>query len=48
MDKNGRLYDVILMDSAWRISGALPYETMSDSEILATPLNLLQENGFLF
>ena len=48
MSKNSHLYDVILMDSAWRLRGALPYETMSDSEILAAPLKMLQENGFLF
>ncbi|KEJ82589.1 MT-A70 family protein [Oxytricha trifallax] len=47
LNRYGRLYDVVMMDPAWRIKQALPYETISDQQFLDMPINLVQERGIL-
>jgi len=51
----GKLFDVVMMDPPWQLSGANPtrgvtisYEALPDSSIGSMPIHLLQENGLLF
>lgn len=50
-----KLFDVIMMDPPWQLSGATPtrgvtisYEALSDQSIKALPVNKLQKQGLLF
>ncbi|KEJ83152.1 MT-A70 family protein [Oxytricha trifallax] len=42
-----RLYEVVMMDPAYRIKQQVPYPTLSDSEILALPIEKVQDRGIL-
>jgi len=51
----GQLFDVVLMDPPWQLSSSNPtrgvaiaYDTLSDVQIQKMPINVLQENGFIF
>lgn len=51
----GKLFDVIMMDPPWQLSGATPtrgvtisYEALSDQSIKALPIIKLQTTGLLF
>lgn len=41
-------FDVILADPPWDIHMSLPYGTMSDNDMRAMPVPLLQEEGLIF
>ncbi|KEJ82477.1 MT-A70 family protein [Oxytricha trifallax] len=47
MQRYQQLYEVVLMDPAYRIKQGVPYETVSDEEILKMPIELVQERGIL-
>ncbi|KEJ82402.1 MT-A70 family protein [Oxytricha trifallax] len=47
IDKFGKLYEVVHIDSPWKIKQQVPYPTMIDQEILNMPINLDQERGIL-
>lgn len=51
----GKLFDVIMMDPPWQLSGANPtrgvtisYEALPDPSIKSLPIPKLQENGLIF
>ena len=55
LEVKGRLFDVIMMDPPWQLSGATPtrgvtisYEALSDQAIKALPVIKLQKTGLLF
>lgn len=55
MSVKGRMFDVIMMDPPWQLSGATPtrgvtisYEALSDQIIKNLPINKLQKRGLLF
>jgi len=41
-------FDVVMMDPPWRINMSLPYNTMSDAEMIAMPIKPLQDEGVCF
>jgi len=54
-EKRGRLFDIIMMDPAWKLTTANPtrgvsisYPCLADHELLNLPIPKLQTDGFLF
>ncbi|KEJ82690.1 MT-A70 family protein [Oxytricha trifallax] len=47
IERYKELYQVVLMDPAYRIKQSVPYPTLSDQEILALPIEVVQERGIL-
>lgn len=52
---NGRLFDAIMMDPPWQLSSSQPtrgvaiaYDTLNDSTITELPIEILQNDGFIF
>ncbi len=52
---NGRLFDVIMMDPPWQLSSSQPtrgvaiaYDTLNDNIITDLPIEILQNDGFIF
>lgn len=51
----GKLFDVIMMDPPWQLSGANPtrgvtisYSALPDSQVMSIPIAKLQETGLIF
>lgn len=51
----GKLFDVIMMDPPWQLSGANPtrgvtisYSALPDAQIMALPISKLQDRGLIF
>ncbi len=51
----GRLFEVIMMDPPWKLVGRAPvrgvnikYPSLEDNEVSNMPMQLIQENGFMF
>ena len=51
----GKLFDVIMMDPPWQLSGSNPtrgvtisYDALPDQIISSMPIKCLQKKGFLF
>ncbi|KEJ82435.1 hypothetical protein OXYTRIMIC_237 [Oxytricha trifallax] len=46
LQRYGRLYDVVMMDPAWRLKQELPYDTVSDQEFLTCQSILCKREEF--
>ncbi len=47
MKTHGKKYNVVIMDPSWCANLYVPYETMSDEDIINLPIEEVQDKGYV-